>query len=1284
MILSKLVIFFIILISNQLLIAQNWQFEKSPTLQNLARIDMLSDNLGLAVSYDGLILKFNGINWSIEDSLQKLTNWDYSRNDSLSNYSLNIGDIYTVYTQNDSIAWLAVNNIAHRSYLLIKVSLKSKKIHTYFLPVKIRSIDFWGDGTGIAVGESGGYLFENGNWIPLKLPISVDYKSVKFVGENKLFICGEKGTLLKWDGSNWEVIETDLSQTLRDMDFISENEGWIVGDGVVIHYKDGKIDYEIAESTNELWAVDMINSTFGYAVGEKGTILKYNGVSWDLEDINSDIDLHDIELLDFNFGYVVGARGSILKLTDSKSDNNFLHQFLFSDQVHLGSNYLMDRIDDVYGISIADFNNDNRPDFYITCYKSLNHLLINQDRGYFKDFIIQSGTGGYIENRIGKEKYEYGSIAADFDRDNDTDLFLFGKSNTSRYFINNGQAKFKDWTSFTEIPSGLEILDGALGDFNEDGYPDIVLADQVLGVRIFINKKYNKFSEQSLASLNLPYTGIRAIKISDLNMDNHQDILALFTHGKLVVLLNDGNAKWSKSQKLVSHESNVSGFGNSITFGDFNRDGFNDFFISTDDGKDALFIYDYSDSIYRDKAFDWNIKEGGRSYSSVSGDFNHDGYEDLFVSRFGNDYLYINVDGKKFIEKGYELIYSKAGYLSGLNYGTASCDIDEDGNIDLFVGNTNFWSSLLQNKLESDNFIKLNIIGVHDTKEALGAKVWIWPSGKSYSDTNLIGYKEILPSTGLFSQNFTSVILGLRNIKIVDIKIRFLNGDIKYLYNIESGSTLHVKQSSGIKEYSYNISRTILQIVNRPTMIWEIFKFILFAIIIYGSVRFIEYRYNWRHTHTVIYILTFFTLYLISIVFIQEKGFLYNIFPFGMIIFAVFVLVLVNEPIRKTTAQQRIRQNKIQEASTKLSRVQVFSDATVIAKDALKIISPYQYIAIYIYHTNGNIFLLSEHESSNDIKFPTKFEFERIDVQKFQETEAPLLVENSPFNIEIYRGSFVFPLVRKKQLLGSVIIKLDEKETLIKDQNIELTKYLLLQLAIALDNLRILNELGDHEKISAIGTFSSGIIHNLKNPIEGLRMIIELLRDEIDKSDSRIEYVDELYNGIIALRSKLVHSFDFVKYNKTKNAKLGINNLLLGIIHHHENSSYQLFKLSLSSEEIYIYGDSEQLKFVFENIIQNAIEASDLKEPIIIKTHTITKNNCQIDIIDSGDGIPDEIIGKLFDMFFSTKGKSRGLGLNLVKRIINSHNGFINVSKEKMKGTKFSVILPIIKEDESI
>ena len=1276
----KVVIFLIVLLLQFVttnLFAQNWQFVQSPTRQNLARLDMLSEDRGWAVSYDGLILHFDGMSWNIADSLDQLIDWDYSKNDSITTRPTSIGDIYTIYAQNDSVAWLAVNNIPHRSYLMIKVMLDNKQTEIQIVPIKIRAFDFHHEGLGIAVGENGGYLYENNKWTPLKLPATVDLKSVKIVGD-KIFMCGEKGILIKGDGESWEVIDTDLQQTLRDLDFKNENEGWIVGDGVVLHYLDGNIEYEIAESTNELWAVEMINNNSGYAVGEKGTLLKYNGESWDIVELSSDADLHDIELIGESKGFIVGARGAILHLSDNSLSNNLPHQFLFTDQVHLGSDYLMDRIDDVHGITVADFNNDALPDVYITCYKSLNHLLLNQGKGHYKDFVIESGTGGFIENRIGQEKYEYGSIAVDFDRDNDTDLFLFDKRNTTRYFINDGNAIFEDFTRNTLIPSGMEIIDGAVGDFNEDGYPDIVLADEVVGIRILMNNKYNTFIEEELL-LELPTTGIRAVKVADINGDNHQDVFSVFTHGRIITLLNNGSGTWKfPKQKIITNTENIE-FINSITFGDFNIDGFNDIFLSADEGNDALLLYNNIDSNFYNATEKWGIEQTGRSYSADAGDYNLDGFTDLFISRAGDDYLYLNINGQEFNEIGKELIYSKAGYLSGLNHGVASCDIDNDGNLDLFVGNTNFWSSLLQNKLQSKNYIKIDLVGTQDSKEGIGSKIWIWPSGSEHSDSNLIYFKEVLPSVGLFSQSDIQVIAGVGEFDHVDVMIRFLNGDIKQFRDVSKGTSFVVNQTTEFTSFGYKFVRTILQTLNKPNIVWEIFKFILFAILIYGSIRFIEYRYNWRHTHTVTYVLAFIALYLISIVFIYEKGFFYNIFPFGMLLMALFVLILVNEPIRKINSVQRIKQTKLQEAGTELSRVQILSDATQIVKDTIKIIASYDFLAIYVYHNRGNVFLLSESEHAEEIKLPSRFSFSQEEIQNFLNSEGPITIQETNFNIKLYRQANVFPLIRKKQLLGAVILNLDESELPSKKQNIELLKYLFLQLAIALDNLRILNELGDHEKISAIGTFSSGIIHDLKNPIDGLRMIIELLREEIDDSDPRFEYVKELYHGITSLKSKLIHSFDFVNYGETQNTQLSINELLLEIVKHHENLSYQIFKLNLSVEDILIYGDAEQLKFVFENIIQNAIEASDLKEPIVIET-SVANKNCQINIIDSGKGIPDEIMGKIFDMFFSTKGKSRGLGLTLAHRIINKHNGFINVTKGKIKGTKFSVVLPLISE----
>ncbi|MCF6270331.1 MAG: FG-GAP-like repeat-containing protein [Melioribacteraceae bacterium] len=1262
--------------------AQTWQFDNSPTRQNLARLDMVSDSIGWAISYDGLLLKYESNKWKIVDTLNSISKYNFTTEDSTIINFDNIGDLYAIRVMDDKNGWIAVNNVYQHFYVLSQFDTKNLKYSANHFSVKIRAMDFWHSNIGYAVGEGGGYFLNKKKWVPLKLPISVDFKTVKMVSESKVFICGRNGTLLVGNEKGWQQIDTEINEILRDIDFISENEGWIVGNGgTILHYKDGVINQQIVESVNDLWAVDMVSATSGFAVGKNGTILQYNGNFWDVVEIATKADLHDIELFNSTSGFIVGAQGTILKLTSELTDESSQHTFLFADQVHLGSKYLMDRIDDVYGITIADFNNDLHPDIYITGYKSLNHLLLNNGSGYYKDYVIESGTGGNIETRVGKEKYEFGSIASDFDRDGDVDLLLAGKRNTTRYYKNDGNAKFTNFTLHTNLPKGLNLIDGAVGDLNEDGYPDFVFADETRGLLVFLNDKYNRFYEVNIDSLNLDKTGIRAVKIADINNDNHQDILAVYQNRTPFFLFNNGKVQFTLNENEII-KGEFPSFTNSISFADFNTDGYNDFYICSQDGNDAIFIYNKENKIFENKSSAWNIKKGGRSYTAVAEDFNLDGFVDLFVSRYGQDLLYLNTGKLNFNEVGKDTIYAKAGFLSGFNTGAASSDIDNNGSLDLLVGNSDYWSSILQNSLNKDSFIKIYLTGVEDTKEALGAKIWIWKGGKEHTLQNLLGFKEITPSNGLFSQNSEVTIFGLGNNNRVDVKIRFLNGGTKIIKDVPKGTVLNIVQSSFFLQQSYKISRGFLQVLHMPNMIWKIVKFILFSILTYGSLRYIEYRYRWRPTHILLYIFAIIFLYLFLLIFVPVEGFLYNIFPFGMILFTLIVLMAVNEPIRKANLVQRMRQEKVREAGIKLSRVQIFDEAFRIVKEALQIIYPFELLVFYTYHTNGNVFSLRECDGLPPSDVPAKFTISREKISELQEMESPIKIEECAFlnkeMLKIFEDASLYPLMRKNEILGVVILKLDN-ETIGKEiQNLELIKYLFLQLSISLDNMRILKDLSEHEKIAAIGAFSSGIIHNLKNPIDGLRMIIEILEQETPKDDPKKEYVEELYRGILSLKSKLLHSFDFVNYSEIRNETLFINELILSIVKKNNLLNHSLFELKLSEDDYRILGDKEQLNFVFENLLQNGIEASNLKNPIIIKSKLVNNKHIKIDVIDFGVGIKDEEIEKIFDMFYSTKGKSRGLGLTLTQKIIKNHNGFINVYSEKNKGTKFSVVLPIV------
>ncbi len=1264
--------------------SQTWIIDDSPTRQNLARLDMVSPTSGWAVSYDGLILKYDGRNWKISTSLQKIEKKYTNHSDSLSTDINDWGDIYTIRMVDSTHGWIAVNHHKNRFYRLLEFDGDNWKPLPDLFPLKIRAIDFLDNSLGIAVGEGGGFLYQNNKWEILKLPISLDFITAKILSQNNIFIAGENGTILQ-KNIKWNSLNSPTTSTIRDMDFISPEEGWFVGkNGTILHYKQGTLIQEKAETTLDLWAVDMLTADFGYIVGKQGIILKYNGKTWESVFTPIKADLHDIEMLDKNNGWIVGGQGTILNYDAAVQSEvrQAPHRFLFMDQVFLGTSHLMDLIDDVQGVAAADFNGDNLTDIYFTCSASLNHLLLNQGQGYYVDFTIESGVGGNIESRKGLQKFESGALTADFDRDGDNDIFLAGKRGTTKLLINDGNGYFKDETQNAQIPNDLNVAAGILADFNEDGYPDVILVDDFSGLRLLMNQKYNRFQEQLLNSLSLPSTGLRAVAAADFNGDFHTDILIFFHHFSPVLLLNDGNSNWQTGGKLFDQIS-VSKFVNSVTKADFNNDGHNDLFLCTENGADAILIYKPEERCFADQSQNWGVIQNGRSYSGVAGDFDLDGDQDLYISRFGKDFYYLNENFQRFQETASNSVASKAGYIDGYNTGAASADIDEDGDLDIIVGNVEHWSSLLENTRDDSNFLILDLKGVEDTREALGAKIWIWEPGSSLSKENVIAFREVSPSTGFFSQNWNGVHIGLGSYEKVNAKIRFLNGKEIVLKKISKGSYSQVYQSNSTIRSAYKMSRSFLQFIHIPYIPYELIKFLIFILLLFVSVRFIEKRYQWQPTHIVVYVLIVMTIYgVLTLLLPRSGGVVYHAMPFGMILFALLFLISVNEQIRKTTLKRNLIQKKIQQASASLSSITLLDKAVSLIVKTLRVIHPYNFFILYIYQSNGNYFLCKKNEKISLKKSSHKVILERKLLDRMIREKSPIPFSKFKKYWHSHKcfdeRSFLFPLAKEKRMYGALILGLNEEPAELEQQTIAAINYLLLQLTITLNNICMLKEMKEREKLAAIGTFSSGIIHNLKNPIDGLRMMIEVLSQETKPGDSQYEFISELHKGVLKLKDTLLHSFDLVNLENQKFEQVSLNKIIRDINKHFVKLKYPSLKLQLEKNHSFVKGNRSQLRLALENIIQNAYDASEYTESVTVVSKMNNRDETiQVEIIDKGSGIPLKDLDKIFDMFYSTHEKGRGLGLTISRNIIRNHNGYIDVNSSEDSGTHFRIVLPV-------
>lgn len=223
------------------------------------------------------------------------------------------------------------------------------------------------------------------------------------------------------------------------------------------------------------------------------------------------------------------------------------------------------------------------------------------------------------------------------------------------------------------------------------------------------------------------------------------------------------------------------------------------------------------------------------------------------------------------------------------------------------------------------------------------------------------------------------------------------------------------------------------------------------------------------------------------------------------------------------------------------------------------------------------------------------------------------------------------------------------------------------------------------EKLASVGQLAAGVAHEINNPLGTIMMYSSILKNDISKKISDRQTVEDI-NLIIdeANRCKGIVSnlLDFARQSKLKVSLVSPADIIQEII---KEIKYKpdfkniTLKINNDSAGRMIEGDRDQLKQVFMNIINNACESLEEKEErkVEIKLSEY-QDNLEILVSDSGCGIPEENIKKLFTPFFTTKkiGKGTGLGLAISYGIVKMHKGDITVVSKLNTGTSFKVKLP--------
>ena len=230
------------------------------------------------------------------------------------------------------------------------------------------------------------------------------------------------------------------------------------------------------------------------------------------------------------------------------------------------------------------------------------------------------------------------------------------------------------------------------------------------------------------------------------------------------------------------------------------------------------------------------------------------------------------------------------------------------------------------------------------------------------------------------------------------------------------------------------------------------------------------------------------------------------------------------------------------------------------------------------------------------------------------------------------------------------------------------------------DKVQLESQLLQAEKLSSIGLLAAGIAHEINTPLTGICSYAQLLLKDISAGDPRRELLEKIEHQGFRASNIVDNLLKFARVRDSDLQEVNLNGLImesLSLLDHQFRKTGVHIDLDLDPTLPHTWANGGKLQQVFMNILLNAKDAMPQGGKLGVKT---TREDSQLVVIiqDSGGGISDEHIQRIYDPFFTTKevGKGTGLGLSISYGIVQEHSGRISVESPPGKGTTFRLQLP--------
>ncbi|MBT8272494.1 MAG: VCBS repeat-containing protein [Bacteroidia bacterium] len=480
------------------------------------------------------------------------------------------------------------------------------------------------------------------------------------------------------------------------------------------------------------------------------------------------------------------------------------------------------------GVAVADYDGDLDLDIFVVAKgkeeegvsKSFSRLFRNNNDGTFTDVTEEAGLTGLvtieeeeIDEHFGLDGFKHGAFWGDYNNDGFPDL-LFTHSLKVQLFINlNG--------IFTEVTegAGLTAFNGCRNtgatwfDFDNDGLLDIFINDwdECDGNTLYRNNGNGTFqdvSDQTQINIGESFASYTAFPF-DFNNDGWQDIYVSNDFDEANELfINQNGTVFSQESQLYGVDSAADDM--AITIGDYNLDGFFDFFI-TAINKNIL-LTNNGDNTFVDLAIEKNVDNTGWAWGARFADFDLDGDEDLFVvngydfetisSQFNVYFKNLNVEGSNEFEDASAEV--NLGDLT-ISVEAAEFDYDNDGDLDIYMTNADQASYFYENKLlnydeaSNLNWFKVSLQGTVSNRDAIGTELTL-------TTANGI-LKRFYTGVGFIGQSLQPVHFGLNaTTQIQDLTIKWPSGLVESYQNLDSNTIVRVVEGQGLEVLDFGPS----------------------------------------------------------------------------------------------------------------------------------------------------------------------------------------------------------------------------------------------------------------------------------------------------------------------------------------------------------------------------------------------------------------------------------------------------------------------------------------------